>query len=247
MVKVNGSQVGEASWDGFNTHQLEGNIPANLIQNQVLNLELTTDQQDNDGDLFFLDWFELNYQRDFGVVDDHLSFGYETNGNWTYELTGFSNSNIEVFDISNPNVPKSFVNNEILPVSGEFDIRFSDTVSGAKKYFATTNTGYLSVPAIEADSPSNLHAQSHGADLLLISHKSLMTPAETLKTHKIAMDLRNELIDVQDIYDEFNYGIPSPYAIQSFIAYAYQQWQSPAPAYVILIGDGHFDQKIIKV
>lgn len=243
LVKVDNSQVGEANWDGFHTHEFEGNIPANLLQNKVLNFEITTEQQAYDSDLFFLDWLEFSYQHDFDVTDNRLSFGYDIAGNWTFEVTGFTNSNIEVYDVSNPNTPKNFINNEILPVSGKFNTRFSDTVGGAKKYFATTKTGYLSVRAIEADSPSNLLAQSHGADLLLISHQSLMTPAETLKTHKIAMGLRTELIDVQDIYDEFNYGIPSPYAIQSFIAYAYQHWQSPAPAYVILIGDGHFDPK----
>lgn len=243
LVNVNGSKVGEASWDGFHTHEFEGLIPANLIQNKVLNLEITTEQQDYAADIFFLDWFEFSYQRDFGVTDNRLSFGYDTAGNWTYELTGFTNSNIEVFDISNPNDLKRFISNQVVPANGKFNLRFSDTVSEPKKYFASTNTGYLSIHAIEADSSSNLHSQSHGADLLMISHQSLMTPAETLKTHKISMGLRTELIDVQDIYDEFNYGIPSPYAIQSFIAYAYQNWQTPAPAYVILIGDGHFDPK----
>ncbi|MBP7213557.1 MAG: tandem-95 repeat protein [Anaerolineaceae bacterium] len=243
LVNVNGSQVGEASWDGVHTHEFEGLIPANLIQNKVLNLEITAKQQDYDADLFFLDWFELSYQRDFGVTDNRLSFGYETDGNWTYELTGFTGSNVEVYDISNPDMLKRFINNQVVPDNGKFNLRFSDSVSEPKKYFATTNNGYLTVQAIEADSQSNLHAQSHGADLLLISHQSLMTPAESLKTHKISMGLRTELIDVQDIYDEFNYGIPSPYAIQSFIAYAYQNWQTPAPAYVILIGDGHFDPR----
>ena len=243
LVKVNDSQVGEASWDGFNTHEFEGLIPANLIQNKVLNLEITSEVQDYAADIFFLDWFELSYQRDFGVTDNRLSFGYNTAGNWTYELTGFTDGNIEVFDVSSPSNLKRFISNQVVPDNGKYNLRFSDTVSEPKKYFASTKTGYLSVQAIETDSPSNLHAQSHGADLLLISHQSLMTPAETLKTHKSSMGLRTELIDVQDVYDEFNYGIVSPYAIQNFVAYAYQHWQSPAPAYAILIGDGHFDPK----
>ena len=49
---------------------------------------------------------------------------------------------------------------------------------------------------------------------------------------------------MQDIYDEFSNGRMSPAAIQSFVRQAYQTWQSPAPAYLLLLGDGHFDYRM---
>ncbi len=41
---------------------------------------------------------------------------------------------------------------------------------------------------------------------------------------------------VKDVYDEFNYGIKSPYAIRNFLDYAYHNWKKP-PIYVLIIGD----------
>ena len=55
--------------------------------------------------------------------------------------------------------------------------------------------------------------------------------------------LRTAVVDVQDIFDEFGYGFATPQAIKDFIAYAYANWQSPAPQYVLLVGDTSYDYK----
>ena len=51
------------------------------------------------------------------------------------------------------------------------------------------------------------------------------------------------VVDVQDIYDEFGYGLMSAEAIRDFIAYAYgsTSWARPAPSDVLLVGDGTYD------
>ena len=50
-------------------------------------------------------------------------------------------------------------------------------------------------------------------------------------------------MDVQDVYDEFGYGLMSAEAIRDFIAYAYAStnWTRPAPTDVLLVGDGTYD------
>ena len=55
--------------------------------------------------------------------------------------------------------------------------------------------------------------------------------------------LRTKVVDVQNIYDEFNHGILNPNAIREFLEYAYYNWQPPAPTYVLLVGDTHIDIK----
>ena len=52
-----------------------------------------------------------------------------------------------------------------------------------------------------------------------------------------------QVSDVQDVYDEFSFGLVDPEAIRSFLTYAYASWQPPAPLYVLLAGDGTFDPK----
>lgn len=48
------------------------------------------------------------------------------------------------------------------------------------------------------------------------------------------------MVDVVDIYDEFNFGHKSAQAIKHFLAYAIANWQL-APRFVLLAGDSSFD------
>jgi hypothetical protein len=48
---------------------------------------------------------------------------------------------------------------------------------------------------------------------------------------------------VRDIYDQFGDGLADPQAIRDFLYYAYSNWQSPAPQFVLLVGAGTFDPK----
>ncbi|MFH0878472.1 MAG: C25 family cysteine peptidase, partial [Lentisphaerota bacterium] len=52
-----------------------------------------------------------------------------------------------------------------------------------------------------------------------------------------------QVVAVESLYDEFNYGIFSPYAIRDFLVYCRAAWQPPAPQYVVLAGDGTFDYR----
>jgi len=51
------------------------------------------------------------------------------------------------------------------------------------------------------------------------------------------------VVDVQDIFDEFAWGLVSPQAIKDFLGHAYANWQPPAPQYVLLVGDATYDYK----
>jgi hypothetical protein len=50
------------------------------------------------------------------------------------------------------------------------------------------------------------------------------------------------VVELEDIMDEFNYGIYSPEAIRDFLSFAYYN-RSKAPRYVVLAGGGTFDYK----
>jgi hypothetical protein len=66
---------------------------------------------------------------------------------------------------------------------------------------------------------------------------------QTLAAHRAAEGLRVKVIDVDDLYNQFNDGLYHPIAIKNFLKYAYANWQPPAPAYVLLVGDGHWNFK----
>jgi hypothetical protein len=50
------------------------------------------------------------------------------------------------------------------------------------------------------------------------------------------------LIDVENLYDEFNFGAKSPKALQDFLSLAKKQWRKP-PRFVLLVGDASSDPR----
>lgn len=243
-ISINGAQIADVTWDGFSAFLVGLDIPANLLLPGDNVLEITALPTGLEGDIFFIDWLALGYARNFSSQSGKLQFSYAMPGDWKFVLTEFPNSSVEIFDISDPSNPRWIDNVNTFGEGTAFTVEFSDDIAETKTYIAADESTYLSVQSIEEDNPSNLSSESNGADYLMISHRDFLDEAKRLQTHKTtAQGLRTELIDVQDIYDEFNYGIVDPNAIHDFIAYAYNYWIGPAPAYVLLIGDGHFDPK----
>ena len=76
---------------------------------------------------------------------------------------------------------------------------------------------------------------------MIISHSDFITDVQPLADYRLSQGLRVQVLDVHDIYDEFNGGVFNPEAIRSFLQYTYAHWVEPAPSYVLLVGDGHYD------
>jgi len=50
------------------------------------------------------------------------------------------------------------------------------------------------------------------------------------------------LVDVEDLYDEFNFGSKHPWALKDFLNRAYAYW-NPQPRFVLLVGDASYDPR----
>ena len=50
-----------------------------------------------------------------------------------------------------------------------------------------------------------------------------------------------KVVTLEDIYEAFNFGAPSPLAVRDFLAYAYANWGTKKPKYAVLIGKGTYD------
>ena len=89
----------------------------------------------------------------------------------------------------------------------------------------------------------NLRNETNGADYIFITHYAFQETAEKFAGFWSQRNYRTFIADIQDIYDEFNYGIKNPIAIKRFLQYTYEHWQKPAPMFVLLVGNGSWDPK----
>jgi hypothetical protein len=105
---------------------------------------------------------------------------------------------------------------------------------------------YKSPSKILLDSPSNLKEDLNGCDYLVITLKKFSKDLIPLIRHRESQGLKVKVVDVEDIYDEFNFGNFSPLAIKDFLKYAYFNWKERKLKYVLLVGDAKVDVDFIK-
>jgi hypothetical protein len=81
-----------------------------------------------------------------------------------------------------------------------------------------------------------------GADLLIISHHELMPALAPLVQLRQQQGLVVKVVDIEDIYDEFNFGEKSSQAVRDFLSYSQENWTRP-PRYILLAGKGSYDPR----
>ena len=106
-----------------------------------------------------------------------------------------------------------------------------------------TPARFMTPASLVLDSSSSWRSTGHGADYILITHSQFYSATLELAQYREAQGLRVAVVKVEDLYDEFNWGIFNPQAIRDFLAYAYANWTSPAPVYVLLVGGASYDYR----
>ena len=131
----------------------------------------------------------------------------------------------------------------LLPGEGSSYIADFTAPVGADKFLIFDANAPLA-PVVEPAVIPDLFGTDNGADYLVITHPDFMEQAVRLADYRANHNgFRVHVVNVNDIYAAFSYGIKTPVAVKAFINYAYHNWQQPAPGYVLLFGDASWDPK----
>jgi hypothetical protein len=230
-------------WTGLVRHRLQTTVPLTtlLTGQNALTLTVVAQPETPYADLFF-DWFEIRYARRFAADGDQLTFSDRRSGARRYAVGNFTTGTLHALNVSNPWQPQRVVSSSITSAAGRYTTTFQITASAPVTYFVAAADQIQSPRQISRYVPPDL-GSSNGADYLIITHRDFITSMQTLAAHRAAEGLRVKIVDVDDVYNEFNDGLYHPIAIKNFLKYAYASWQPPAPAYVLLVGDGHWNFK----
>jgi uncharacterized repeat protein (TIGR01451 family) len=188
--------------------------------------------------MFYIDSFDLTYQRLYEAAGNTLFFKGE--GNQVVTVYGFTNPDILVVDVTDPRKPKLNKATTIDGQAGQYRVSFTPT-SPDTLYLAISSDAAITDVNAWADTPSSL-LSNNGADYIVITIEELADAAQSLANYRQSQGLKTMVVKLKDIMDEFNNGIYSPEAIHDFLTYAYQNWSKP-PRYVVLAGDGTYDYK----
>lgn len=248
-IYLNDALIDEQSWAGqvpF-THTVtlsHTTISAHHNQVRVENVGDTG----ADADIVFLDRVRLDYQRMYYADNNWLEMSAPQPGPFQVDISAFDDAAPILLDITFPDSPMHLLGTEVEEIEvGDdlpaYTLHFADNAQPGARYLALSNTALRHPDQISADVGSHWRSPLKGADSILITHADFVTATQRLANFQRSRGLRTVVVDVADLYDEFSYSRFTPAAIRDFIAYAYAEWQAPAPTYVTLIGDATIDYR----
>jgi uncharacterized repeat protein (TIGR01451 family) len=244
QVRLNGTLIHEARWDGQVPFIHEAIIPQSLLK-QGSNT-LTIKEPGDTGasvDSLYVNWFEIGYWDTYVAENDQLYFSAPGVDRYTFVIDNFSTTAIQVYDISDPARASRLVNGVVEAQGRAYRVRVADDAPAEVRYLALT-AGQKRSPAgllLDTPTPSHWKSPDNGADYLIITHQAFTEAAARLAEFRAHQGLRVATAQISDVYDEFSGGLFDPAAIRDFLSYAYYHWRPPAPLYVLLVGDANYD------
>ncbi len=260
-LRVNGSQVSQADWDGvvvFTQGVDDGPItfPTSFLTASTgvqvdLPLDRVVDGTPVTTDLVALNWVEITYPRLFAASGDRLRFSVP-NADTRFVVTGLSAPDAAVYDLTpaagGVAAPRHLSGAQVSgtgPYTVTFEIAAADDPGATRRLAVAAGAG-LQPAAVALHAPGPDLAAG-GADWLLIGPRSLLdegpsSALSSLVALRQSQGWQTRVASLRDVYDTFSFGLEDPQAIRDAIAWVLAQW-SPAPTFVVLVGDATLDYK----
>jgi hypothetical protein len=240
---LNGVALGDETWDADVRHVQTVACSQSQLQKGPNTLEIVLPGDTGATDAVYLDWVKVRYWRELDAGSGEMTFGLEGDGGKSIEVKGFRSGSLQAFDISDPEDPVELRDFSVVRQQDSYTLRFDDQVAGSCRYHVATSDMARAVHKLELWRPAGLSDSGHRADLVIIAPREFRKAMESLIRRRQSNGIRAFFTAVEDIYNEFNNGLPDPSAIKRFLACAYENWARPAPAYVLLVGDANIDYK----
>jgi hypothetical protein len=189
-------------------------------------------------DVVFFDTISITYNRKF--LADQNKVNFYTQNFRIARLDGFTSANVRVFDMTHDGNPVLMTNLSFQQNGSTFGTDIP--AARGRSFYAVEDSAILAPETVTPNNPDMLGIPTNAASLVIISYKDFMAQAEAWAQYRRGQGITVKVVEVSELYDEFNYGTMSSDSIKHFLQYAYQNWQTP-PQYVLLIGDASWDPR----
>ena len=219
------------------------NATTNLTSPASVNISF---QADNAAASGWIDYIELSAKRKLGFWGTN-SFGFRNvsstlKGNILQYQIQNGDASTEVWDVTNPAYPRK--------ISTEFSVNglmsFTHHADTLHEFFAVKQQGY-EVPTLLGPMNNQNLAGMNVPDYLIISAPNYLNAAKKLQNyHATVNGLKTELVNVNEIFNEFSGGQPSPIGIRNFVKYLLNKAATnklAAPRYLLLFGIANFNSR----
>jgi hypothetical protein len=191
-----------------------------------------------------LDWFEATYWRSYRALSGYLAASSgEVTGVYQVHATGFPSSAIRAYDVTDPVSPVRLAldASHIAPAGSEYTLDFQDSTAGSpRRYVIFDQPKLLPAGRYTTVTRRQLTAATGERDYVVIVPEAFQTAVDPLVTLRQSQGLGTVVAPLESVYDEFNGGRKSRWAIKRFLRYAMESWNA---RFVVLVGDGSSDPR----
>ena len=235
-ITINGSNITTPVYYNTDIFYTSNSFSASLFSNGINRVYFRQTTTDADDRAWVVEYL-LDYNRHMKACNDSLLFDVPIGTN-ICKVSGFStNLDFYILNVSDPARPVVYTNWSITGSCTNYTLNFSVISTNYQKFYATV-LSKENTPDMQKSFFRNLSTTNNIADYLMIASYEFRKPAYELLKHRQLTGLNAKIIPLDDLYNEFSYGIIDGDAIKQCIGYAYHHWKSPVPRYVCLIGDG---------
>jgi len=249
---VPGTTLGEGNVNRMRIYGREATSPPDPVLNRAA--------------LAGIDWYDVTYWRAYRALPPSAfngagnpvsvppSYLASTNagasGDIQIHAAGFRSRRIHIFDVTDPAAPvrlaiapadSAF---QILPSGSEFTVDFQDLVGAGqtRRYvvFASSSAqaGAKGLPAARFTAVTRSQLTTQPGDLLIVTPQAFVPLVTPLANLRAAQGLSVTIAPAEAIYDEFNGGRKSAYAIKRYVRFAFDNWDTK---FLLLVGDASED------
>ncbi len=238
LVQFNGTTLGELQFTGQENKTVRFTTPHTTLREGANVVRLLA--ENGNADISLVDAVRLSFQHTFTADHDGLKFTAPDGESLT--LAGFSTKAIRLFDVTNAATVSEPLGRIEEQKDGSFAITFTPAERGERDLLAITDNQTRNPAAITEHQPSNLRDTRTAADFLIIAPRYFFPALEPLAQRREREGLRVQVVDIEDIYDEFSFGQKTPQAVKDFLTFAVK-YRQLKPRYVMFVGDASYDTK----
>lgn len=233
--------VNTGSYDGRYANLGSGSVTVSPTS-ALININISYNKPTSDA-IGWLNEIEVNGRRNLIMAGDQLFFR---------DRQSVGVGNIREFTVGNAGVV-----DKLWEITDPFNIReqqfnlagntltYALSTDSLRSFVAFTTNYETQIFALGKVEVQNLHGISQ-ADMIIVSHPNFLNQAGTLADFHYNEDGLNVIIVTpQQIYNEFSSGSQDIVAIRDFVRMMYEKapTTSDIPKYLLLFGDGSYDNK----
>lgn len=188
----------------------------------------------------YFDYLDLSYKRTTVPLGTSLDASFGSNqGLFRIDITDNFVTAPLVFDISNPIQPVRLTGPDRSNGLVSFEDNFA--LNSANRIYAVSTAALSSPLSITKVTPIDLYSSLSQSDLIIVTTVGLAPAMNEYDNYRSAQGFSIRTVTVEDIMDNFGFGLYDPSAIRDFLKHAYENYPAPAPAAVLFVGDANYD------